>query len=66
MKVEYLTSFLIKNIDLEKQNEVCKRIQPLMEKIQSNKKESFTLEQLRDSLLPKLMNGEINLDKIEI
>ena len=25
-----------------------------------------TLIQLRDTLLPKLMNGEINLDKIEI
>ena len=66
MKVEYLTSFSIKNIDLEKQNEICKVIQPLIEKIKSNKKEIFSLEQLRDTLLPKLMNGEIDLDKIEI
>ena len=29
-------------------------------------KENETLEQLRDTLLPKLMNGEIDLDKIEI
>ena len=28
-------------------------------------KENETLEQLRDTLLPKLMNGEIDLDKIE-
>ena len=66
MKVEYLTNFLIKNVDLEKQNKICKMIQPLMGKIQSNKNEIFTLEQLRNTLLPKLMNGEINLDKIEI
>ena len=29
-------------------------------------KENEQLEQLRDTLLPKLMNGEIDLDKIEI
>ena len=29
-------------------------------------KENETLEQLRDTLLPKLMNGKIDLDKIEI
>lgn len=28
--------------------------------------ENQNLEHLRDTLLPKLMNGEINLDKIEI
>lgn len=31
-----------------------------------NNKENKRLEQLRDTLLPKLMNGEIDLDKIEI
>lgn len=38
----------------------------LLNKIQSNNEENKKLEQLRDTLLPKLMNGEINLDKIEI
>ena len=38
----------------------------LFEKIKSNESENRTLEQLRDTLLPKLMNGEIDLDKIEI
>ena len=28
--------------------------------------ENKKLEQLRDTLLPKLMNGEIDLDKMEI
>lgn len=35
-------------------------------KIESNKEENETLMQLRDTLLPKLMNGEIDLDNIEI
>ena len=39
---------------------------PLFEKIILNEKENRILEQLRDTLLPKLMNGEIDLDKIEI
>lgn len=39
---------------------------PLFEKMILNEKENRILEQLRDTLLPKLMNGEIDLDKIEI
>ena len=38
----------------------------IFEKIKLNESENITLEQLRDTLLPKLMNGEIDLDKIEI
>ena len=38
---------------------------PLFEKMILNEKENRILEQLRDTLLPKLMNGEIDLDKIE-
>ena len=34
--------------------------------IKQNQAENETLIQLRDTLLPKLMNGEIDLDKIEI
>ena len=37
-----------------------------MNKISSNSNENIKLEQLRDTLLPKLMNGEIDLDNIEI
>ena len=66
MKVEYLTDFLIKNLSLDNQNKICQIIQPLMTKIHKNITENHTLEQMRDTLLPKLMNGEIDLDKIEI
>lgn len=34
--------------------------------IQENEKSNEKLSELRDTLLPKLMNGEINLDNIEI
>ena len=66
MKVEYFTSYEIKKIDLEKQNNFCLRAESIMKKIQNNKVENYNLEQLRDTLLPKLMNGEIDLDNIEI
>lgn len=38
----------------------------LLYKILKNMNENKILEQLRDTLLPKLMNGEVDLDKIEI
>lgn len=34
--------------------------------IYENKKENSRLTQLRDTLLPKLMNGEIDVDKVEV
>lgn len=39
---------------------------PIIENIQNNQSENEKLSQLRDTLLPKLMNGEIDLDNIEI
>ena len=41
-------------------------IRPLFEQISVNCFEINNMEQLRDTLLPKLMNGEIDLDNIEI
>lgn len=41
-------------------------VRPIYIKISQIMQENKTLEQLRDTLLPKLMNGEIDLDKIEI
>ena len=54
--------YLPQNIIQEFHNTVCK----LFDKIKLNQLENKNLEQLRDTLLPKLMNGEIDLDKIEI
>ena len=50
---ELLESFEILANNVEKQKEILI-------------KENLYLEKLRDTLLPKLMNGEIDLDKIEI
>lgn len=41
-------------------------VEPLFKMIGHNKKENERLSQLRDILLPKLMNGEIELDNIQI
>lgn len=51
-------------------NESLKLFDNIAENIQSKRSqillENMKLEQLRDTLLPKLMNGEIDLDNIEI
>ena len=39
-------------------------VKPIMENIANNSLENKKLAELRDTLLPKLMNGEIELDKI--
>ena len=41
-------------------------VSKMFEKIELNQLENKNLVQLRDTLLPKLMNGEIDLDKIEV
>lgn len=43
-----------------------KTVKPMYLKISQKMEESRSLEQLRATLLPKLMNGEIELNKIEI
>ena len=42
------------------------KVTPIFEKIESVIVENDRLSNLRDTLLPKLMNGEIDLDKIKI
>jgi type I restriction enzyme S subunit len=43
-----------------------KLVEPLFEKWISNLQQSRTLAQIRDALLPKLMSGEIRVDKITV
>ena len=47
-------------LNFEKNNQI------FIEKIRNNEKENKKLSELRDMLLPKLMNGKIDLDNIEI
>ena len=41
-------------------------VKPIMERIANNSLENKKLAELRDTLLPKLMNEEIDLEKIKI
>ena len=47
-------------------NKFNKSYSKIKNRINKNKMKINNLEQIRDTLLPKLMNGEIDLDKIEI
>lgn len=42
------------------------KIKPLFSQIRSNLDENKVLTQLRDTLLPKLMNGEIDVSEVDI
>ena len=43
-----------------------KTVQPMFETIISNQEENQNLSDIRDSLLPKLMSGELNVDTIQL
>lgn len=51
------------NEDYQKINNI---INPILNLIINNKIQNERLTQLRDTLLPKLMSGEINVDKVEV
>ena len=61
---EDLSSFKIKYS--EKQEDITNILNMILNRIYMNQIKIRNLEQLRDTLLPKLMNGEIDLDKVEI
>lgn len=46
--------------------ELSNRLKPFLEKIILNNQNNKTLSSVRDLLLPKLMSGEVNLDKVTI
>ncbi len=49
----------------EKMKAFVEQVEPLYQKIVANLKESRTLASLRDSLLPKLMRGEVRVKDVE-
>ena len=61
-----IENILINDITEDNLKKLYEIIKPIYEKIISNGEEILNLEQLRDTLLPKMMNGEIDLDNIEI
>lgn len=58
LKINICNKEIIENFEIN--------VKPIMENIANNSLENKKLSKLRDTLLPKLMNGEIDLDKVEI
>lgn len=48
------------------QNTTIKQLNSLLQIIDASKRENMLLENLRDSVLPKLMSGEIDVSKIDV
>lgn len=61
---EDLSSYVVRYSS--NQESITKILDPILETINNNNNENDKLSELRDTLLPKLMNGEIDLDNIEI
>lgn len=66
-----INSKIVKSIKIgipseEHLNKFNKLTSSMFELVKNNEKENIKLSELRDTLLLKLMNGEINLDNIEI
>ena len=57
---------IVNDITENNLKDIYEKLNSVYYKIIFNCEENLTLEQLRDTLLPKLMNGEIDLDRIEI
>lgn len=59
-------SYPIPNPSDESIDDFCRFADPIIEKCQLNEQESALLEDLRDTLLPKLMDGELDVSGIEL
>ena len=63
---QHIAELPIYELKEDKAREYNTLVEPLFKMIGHNKLENVRLSKLRDTLLPKLMNGEIDLDNIEI
>ena len=63
MKVGDLLSYDFSFPAIEKQNENIEQFMSFDQKMNSNQKQIRTLTQLRDTLLPKLMSGELRVEE---
>ena len=66
MKINYLLDYEFSYLKLTEQNELVKILTALSQIVEINNAENEKLTQLRDALLPKLMNGEIDVDKVGV
>ena len=63
---QHIAEMPICELKCDKVKEYNTLVEPLFKMIGNNIAENEQLLKLRDTLLPKLMNGEIDLDNIEI
>jgi type I restriction enzyme S subunit len=61
IKVPHLISMIIPIPPKEIENVFVETIKPMIDKMENNYLEILTLESLRDTLLPKLMSGEVRV-----
>jgi type I restriction enzyme S subunit len=61
-----IENIIVNDITENNLKDIYEKLNSVYYKIIFNCEENLTLEQLRNTLLPKLMNGEIDLDRIEI
>mgnify|MGYP005760776241 CR=1 FL=1 len=66
MKINYLLDYEFSYLKLTEQNELVKILTALSQIVEINNVENEKLTQLRDTLLPKLMSGEIDVDKVGV
>lgn len=66
MKINYLLKYEFVLPPIEKQGELIELLTPMLNQQNNLINENKKLESLRDTLLPKLMSGEIDVSTIEI
>ena len=66
--VKFITKNDVENIDvlIPNQKELLKELNKIIFKIEKNNMENDKLKELKEFILPLLMNGQINVDDIEI
>ena len=63
---QHISVLPIAELDMTKVSEFTKTVTPLFGKISENQQENQKLVSLRDTLLPKLMSGEINVNSVQV
>ena len=66
MSGKLLRQFDIPSVDSDRARELADSAAPIFALIENNLRESKSLEQTRDALLPKLISGEIDVSKVDI
>ena len=66
MSGKLLRQFDIPSIDSDQARELADSVAPIFALIENNLRESKSLEQTRDALLPKLMSGEIDVSRVNV